>query len=358
MYIVIRNRDILLDAIPPCFSSNPYCPSGPTWSSEARRREFITILGGAAVAWPLAARAQQAGKLPIIGFLGTDASLWSLRTAAFVERLRALGWIEGRTVSIEYRWDEGHPERVAETAAEFVHLKVDVIVTNGGAVVALKRATAAIPIVFAIANDPVGGGLVASLARPGGNVTGLSVQSTDLASKGVELLREVAPQLRRLAIILDVGYPSAVLEMGDVQAAARTFGLEATPLEIRRADDIAPAFEALKVRAEALYVVSDPLVNANRTLILTFALSARMPTIWNNRGYVQAGGLMSYGPNFPDLFRRAAEMVDKILRGAKAADIPVEQPTKFDLVINRTTAKALGLEVPHNLLVLADEVIE
>ena len=194
--------------------------------------------------------------------------------------------------------------------------------------------------------DPVGTGLVASLARPGGNVTGLSIQQTDLAGKRLELLREVVPGLRRLAIMANVGNPAAVLEMGEVQAAARTLGLEVATFEIRRAEDIAPAFEALKGRADALYVCSDPLVITNRIRINTLALGARLPTMYGIREYVEAGGLMSYGPNFPDLFRRAADYVDKILRGAKPADIPVEQPTKFDLVINLTTAKALGLDDP------------
>ena len=279
--------------------------------------------------------------------------------AAFVQRLRELGWIEGRTVAIEYRWAEGRSERFAEIAAEFVRLKVDVIVTSGtAAVVAAKQATSVIPIVFAAAGDPVGTGLVASLARPGGNVTGLSIQQTDLAGKRLELLREVVPGLRRLAIMANVGNPAAVLEMGEVQAAARTLGLEVATLEIRRAEDIAPAFEALKGRADALYVCADPLVNTNRIRINTLALGARLPTMHGIREYVEAGGLMSYGPNFPDLFRRAADYVDKILRGAKPADIPVEQPTKFDLVINLTTAKALGLDVPPTLLARADEVIE
>ena len=209
-----------------------------------------------------------------------------------------------------------------------------------------------------MAGDPVGTGLVASLARPGGNVTGLSIQQTDLAGKRLELLREVVPGLRRLAILANVGNPAAVLEMGEVQAAARTLGLEVATLEIRRAEDIAPAFEALKGRADALYVCADPLVNTNRIRINTLALGARLPTMHGFREYVEAGGLMSYGPNFPDLFRRAADYVDKILRGAKPADIPVEQPTKFDLVINLTTAKALGLDVPPTLLARADEVIE
>ena len=322
------------------------------------RRELLAALGGAAAGWPLVARAQQPGKPPTIGFLGTDASVWRPWTAAFVGRLRELGWIEGRSIAIEYRWLEGRLDRVAEIAAEFVHLKVDCIVTNGDAVPTIKKATSVIPIVFAIANDPVGGGLVASLARPGGNVTGLSGQATDLAAKRLELLREVVPRLRRLAIMLNVGYPSAVLEMGEVQAAARALGIEVAPLEIRRAEDVAPAFDMLKAQADALYVVVDTLVSANRTRIITFALGARLPTIWNTRGFVQAGGLMSYGPNFLDLFRSTAGLVDKILRGAKPGDLPVEQPTKFNLVINLTTAKALGLTVPRSLLARADEVIE
>jgi putative ABC transport system substrate-binding protein len=325
---------------------------------QLKRREFVTLLGGGAVAWPLVALAQQAGKLPTIGFLGTDSSLWSPWTAAFVQRLRELGWIEGRTIAIEYRWDKGRPERHAEFAAEFVRLKLDLIVANGIAVAKVKQATAVIPIVFPLAPDPVGGGLVASLARPGGNVTGLSVQGPDLAGKRVELLREVVPRLRRLAIMFDAGYPQAVLEMGEVQAAARTLGLEVAPLEIRRAEDIAPAFAALKAQADALYVVVTALTTANRTRIITLTLGARLPTVWSTRNYVQAGGLMSYGPNFAHLFRRAAEYVDKILRGAKPGDLPVEQPTKFELAINLTTARTLGLEVPPTLLALADEVIE
>ena len=317
-----------------------------------KRREFITLLGGAAAAWPLAARAQQPAKLPTIGFLGASTpSAMRQWTAAFVQRLRELGWIEGRTVAIEYRWAEGRSERYAEIAAEFVRLKVDVIVTYGSrSRLAAKQATSVIPIVFTMAADPVGAGLVASLARPGGNVTGLSIQLADLAGKRLELLREVVPGLRRLAIMANVGYPAAVLEMGEVQAAARTLGLEVVTFEIRRAEDIAPAFEALKGRAEALYVRADPLMFANRIRINTLALAARLPTMYGIREYVEAGGLMSYGPNFPDLFRRAADYVDKILRGAKPADLPVEQPTKFDLVINLTTAKALGLTIPPSLL--------
>jgi putative ABC transport system substrate-binding protein len=320
-----------------------------------RRREFIALLGGAAATWPLAARAQQAGKLRTIGFPGADASAFTPWTAAFVARLRELGWIENRTIAVEHRWSEGRIERYTEIAVEFVRLNVDVIVTGSHAVPAAKQATSVIPIVFVLALDPVGG-LVASLARPGGNVTGLSIQAADLAGKRLELLREVVPRLRRLAIMGNVGFAEAVLEMGEVQAAARTLGLEVAPLEIRRAEDITPAFEALK--ADALYVAQDALVATNRTRILTLALSAQQPTIFGTRDFVQAGALMSYGPNFPHHFRRAAELVDKILRGAKPADLPVEQPTRFELIINLTTAKALGIAVSPTVLARADEVIE
>jgi ABC-type uncharacterized transport system substrate-binding protein len=324
-----------------------------------RRREFITLLGGTA-AWPLAARAQQAAKLPTIGFLGqTTRSGGSEWVAAFVQRLHELGWNEGRTIAIEYRWAEGREERFAELAAELVRLKVDVIVTSGTpAVMASKQATSVIPIVFATAGEPVGNNLVASLARPGGNVTGLSILAADLAGKRLELLREVVPGLRRLAIMGNVGNPFTVLEMGEVQAAARTLGLEVTTLEIRRAQDIAPAFEALKGRGEALYVCADALANTNRIRINILAVGARLPTMHGSGDYVEAGGLMSYGANFPDQFRRAADYVDKILRGAKPGNIPIEQPTKFDLIVSLITARALGLEAPPTLLGRADEVIE
>jgi putative tryptophan/tyrosine transport system substrate-binding protein len=324
-----------------------------------RRRQFITLVGGAA-AWPLAARAQQPAKLPTIGFLGGNAaSAQSQLTAAFTQRLHELGWIEGRTATILYRWAEGRSDRSAEIAAEFVRLKVDVIVTSGTPqILAAKHATSVIPIVFASAGDPVGNGLVASLARPAGNVTGLSIQGTDLAAKRLELLREIVPGLRRLAIMADVGNPASVLEMGEIEAAAGTLGLGVARLEIRRTEDIASVFEAKKDRADALYVLPTSLALTNRIRINTLAVGARLPTMYGFREYVDAGGLMSYGPNFADLYRRAGEFVDKILRGTKPGDIPVEQPTKFDLVINLTTAKAIGLEVPDKLLALADEVIE
>jgi len=326
---------------------------------DLRRRRFITLLGAAA-AWPLAARAQQPGKLPTIGFLGGASAVVENRwAAAFVQRLSALGWSEGRTVAIDVRWAEGRNDP-AEIVAEFVQRKVDVIVTYGTpSILAAKQATSAIPIVFAAAGDPVRTGIVASLARPGGNVTGMSILATDLTGKRIELLREVVPGLRRLAVLGNVGNPQVVVEIGEVQAAARTLGLDVvTSLEIRKAEDVAPAFESFKGRADALFVVLDPLINNNRVPIATLAIGARLPTMHGLRDLVEAGGLMSYAANFPDLFRRTAGLVDKILRGVKPAEIPVEQPIKFDLVVNLNTAKALGLTISETFLARADEVIE
>src|SRR5215470_11535106 len=301
-----------------------------------RRREFIGLIGGAA-AWPVMLRAPARASVPTIGFLGTDASVWSPWTAAFVDRLRQLGWIDGRTVAIEYRWSQGRAERAAEIAAEFVRLKVDVIVTAGPAIATAKQATTVIPIVFALANDPVRSGLVASLAHPGGNITGLSVQSPDLAGKRLTLLREAVPNLRRLAIMLNAAFSEAVFEMDEVQARARSLGIEVTPAEIRRSENIAPAFEAVEAKADALYVVPDALMTANRTRIITLAVAERLPTITSTRDWVKAGGFMSYGPNFLAQFSRTAELVDKVLRGTKPGDIPVEEPTKFELTVNLTT---------------------
>jgi ABC-type uncharacterized transport system substrate-binding protein len=325
-----------------------------------RRREFIAVLGGAMGVWSVVARAQLAGKPPTIGFLGSSTpSAMSGWTAAFVQRLRELGWIEGRTVAIEYRWGEGRNERYTEIAEEFVRLKVDVIVTYGTPPSkAAKQATAVIPIVFAAAADPVGSGLVSSLARPGGNITGLSLQQSDIVGKKLELLREVVTGLRRLALLGNVGNASSMLEVGEVKTAAGTLGIEIVPVDIKRAEDIAPAFDAFGGSAEALYVSTDPLIFTNISRINTLAVGARLPTIYNGKEYVEAGGLMSYGPNYPHLFRRAADFVDKILRGAKPGDFPVEQPTKFDFAINLTTAKAIGLTIPPSLLARADEVIE
>ena len=324
-----------------------------------KRRGFITLLGGASVACAVAARGQSA-KRPTIGFLGTVAqSSWTRSIASFEARLRELGWIEGRNVAaIDYRWADGRNDRIAEIAAEFVRLKVDIIVTGGNAVLAIKKLTSTIPVVFAVAVDPVGSGFVDNLSRPGGNVTGLSIQGPDLAGKRAELLREVLPGLRRLAVMANVAYPAAKQELAEVRAAARALDVEVVALEIRGEQDIAPAFEGLKGRVEALYIASEALVDAKQVTINELALGARLPTVWGVSGGVQTGGLMSYGPSLPALFRRAADYVDQILRGAKPADLPVEQPTKFELVINLKTAKALGLNVPPALLARTDEVIE
>ena len=339
--------------------TEPPSPLTMLFSRHTRRREFIALLGGAVAACPLAARAQQI-KLPTIGLLGgATASAQAKWTTAFVQRLHELGWVEGQTVAIEYRWVEGRSERSPAIIAEFVRLKVDVIVTHATPnVLAAKQVTSVVPIVFPSAGDPVGNGLVTSLARPGGNVTGLSVQSSDLVQKAVQLLRELLPNLGRLAILYHIGNPVTALQTDAVKLAASRFGLDVAIAEVRRAEDIAPAIEALKDRAEALIVPSEPLYNTNRIQISSWALKAQLPTIYFDRVYIETGGLMSYGPNWPSLWRRAAEVVDKILRGAKPADIPVEQPRTFELVINLKTAKALGLTVPDQLLVAADEVIE
>jgi putative ABC transport system substrate-binding protein len=323
-----------------------------------KRRKFITLLGGAAVALPYAVRAQQLGKPLTIGVLGANATVWAPWMAAFVSRLQELGWVEGHTIAIEYRWAEGSSERVSEIAADFLRQKVALIVTYGSAAAVLKQQNTVTPIVFAVAIDAVRGGLVPSLVRPGGNLTGMSIQQSDLVGKRLELLRGVIPQFRRLAIMFDAGFAVSVMEAGDVKVAARAIGLDFASLEIRRPDDIPTNFEALHDKVDALYVVSDALIATMRTRILTLALNARLPTILSYRDYVVAGGLMSYGPNFADLFGRAADMVDKILRGAKPGDIPVEQASKFELVINRTTAKIIGLQIPTTLLVTADEVLE
>jgi putative ABC transport system substrate-binding protein len=314
------------------------------------------MLAGAA-AWPLAAGAQH--KLPTVGVLGVaTSSAWESNIAAFTQRLDELGWIDARTLAFEYRWAEGNSDRFPELAAELVHLKVDLILTAGGAVAAAKQATRVIPIVFAVASDPVGTGLVTSLARPGGNVTGLSVQATDLAGKRVDLLRELVPSLRRFVIMVNPEYTAAARESNEVEAAARSFGFETRTLEIRTTPDIGAGIRKLDHRVDSLYVCIDPLTDTEKILIATSALTARIPTMGGFRESVRAGSQLFYGPNTERMFRRAAELVDKILRGTQPGDIPVEQATKFDLVINLGTAKALGLTIPDKLLALADEVIE
>jgi len=324
-----------------------------------RRRDFI-VGGSAAVVLSAPLRAEQSTKRRTIGFLGAASpELAGPWVAAFVKRLGELGWTEGRNVTIEYRWAEARTERYGEIATELANRNVDVIVTWASApVLAAKRATTTIPIVFAAQMDPVGAGVVASLARPGGNITGMSIQQTDTAGKRIELLREVVPRLARLAVMANSGAPGAIIEMREVATTARTLGLEVIPIEVSQAGEIFSSIESIKDRVEALYVATDPLIFSNRIEINAMAQRQRTLTIYGSREYVDAGALMSYGPNWIDLFRHAAEQVDKILRGTKPADIPVQQPTKFDLVVNLRTAKALGLEIPPSLLARADEVID
>jgi putative ABC transport system substrate-binding protein len=324
-----------------------------------RRRQFLLIAGGAA-AWPLAGRAQQPARRPTVGFLGTSTSeAWRPWIAAFVQRLGERGWIDGRTVAIDVRWAEGKAERFAEIAADFARQNVDVIVTSGAAAPAAKQATSAIPIVFMLANDPVGTGIVPNLSRPGGNVTGLSSQSRDLAGKRLEMLREVVPGLRSLGVLVNAASVSGRgAEVPAVKAVAATFDLEIITLEVQRAEEIEPAIASLAGRAGAVYVVQDPLFIAARDLLSASTTGARLPNVHGAREFVEAGGLMSYGASFPEIFRRAADYVDRILRGAKPGDLPIEQPTKFDFVLNQTTAKALGLHLSQTLLARADEVIE
>jgi putative tryptophan/tyrosine transport system substrate-binding protein len=326
---------------------------------DTPRREFVFMLGSAAVAWPLAAHAQTPRKLPTIGLLipGTRAAHgpWF---DALVRRLTELGWADGRTVAIEYRYADGRSDRYDEIAAEFVRLKVDLIVTMGPAAQQARRATSVIPIVLPLSGDPVGVGLAASLARPGGNVTGLSIMQPELASKRLELLREIVPNIRRLAIMVNPGFRDVVLEANEVQAMAQSLGIEVATLDVWRGEEIMPALESLKEHPDALYVPSDATFNSNRIAINTFALNARLPTMLAFRELVEVGGLMCYGPNYTSMFRRAAEYVDKILRGAKPADMPFEQPTKFDLVVNLKIAKVLGLMIPESFLLRADDVIE
>lgn len=324
-----------------------------------RRRWFIAGLATTA-AWSMLARAQQAAKLPRLGFIGSStASAMSSWIAAFTRRLGELGWIEKKTITIDYQFADGRNDRYVQIANNFVRQKVDVIVTYGTPPTkAAKAATQIIPVVFAAAADPVGAGLVQSLARPGGNVTGLSLQQSDIAGKKIELLRETLGSLRKLAILGNIANPGSVLEIKEVETVAGKLGIEVVTLELRTVEDIAPAFKTLNERAEAVYVSTDPFILSNVDRINALATSAQLPTIYNGREYLQTGGLLSYGPNYPDLFRQAAELVSKILLGSKPADLPVEQPTKFDFVINNRTAKALGLTLSPSMLARADEVIE
>ena len=317
------------------------------------------LTGSAALVSMSAAYGQQTAKPPIVGFLvaGTQAShgAW---VAAFVERLSKLGWADGRNVKIEYRWAAGDVRQITEFAAEFVQQKVDVIVTSAYGVVAAKQATSSIPIVFAAYGDAVAHGIVESLARPGGNVTGLSIQPRELSSKRLELVRDIIPNVRRLAALVNTNYSGVTQEVIGIRAASAKLNIEANILEIQTADDIEAAMATLTSQTDALYVYSEPLTNANKSKIIKAATAAKIPTIFGFREFVDAGGLISYGPNFIDLFARAAEFTDKILRGARPADMPIQQPVKFDFIINLKTAKALGLNISETVLTRADEVIE
>jgi putative ABC transport system substrate-binding protein len=321
-----------------------------------RRREFIGLVGGAALAWPLAVRAQQAGKIYKIAFLYPGSS--SVGIPTLIEELRRLGWIEGKNIVLEQQYANNRPDRLPALASELAQRKVDVVVAGTTlAVLAMKQATSTIPVVMSGSADALASGLIASLARPGGNVTGMTVMTPETAGKRVELLREAIPSLHRLAIFGHFSYPAAVSERDAVEAAALALGLDTVQVDLQRAEEIPAAIEPLAGRVDAIYIQDGPLTTDNRVLINKSALVARLPTMHTFRHALDGGGLLSYGPNIPDLYRRAAQFTDKILRGASPTDIPVEQPTKFDFVINLQTAKALGLTIPDRLLALA-EVIE
>ena len=325
------------------------------------RRTFLAGAGAGHLAAPLTAEAQQAGKVHRIGMLETTSmALNAANIEAFRQGLRELGYVEGRNYIIEYRSADGRSERFPDLAAELVRQKVDVILTRGTpAVMAAKSATGAIPVVMAASSDPVLSGVVASLARPGGNITGLSSIVHEVSGKRLELIREVFPGVSRIAVLLIMSNPAEALQWKETEIAASSLRVQVQLLDVRKAGDFGRAFDAaIKQRAGALVVGLDTLTQTNHRFIVDLAAKHRLPTIYGTREFVDAGGLMGYGVSYPDLYRRAATYVDKILKGAKPADLPVEQPTKFDLVINLKTAKALGLTIPPSLLARADEVIE
>jgi putative tryptophan/tyrosine transport system substrate-binding protein len=325
---------------------------------QVRRREFITLLGGAA-AWPIAARAQQSERPRKIGYL-SPGQFEPRIDGLIIEALGRLGWIEGKNLLFERRYADNDADQLARMANELVRLNVDVIVARGTlGPLAAKRATASIPIVMESSGDPLGSGLVASLARPGGNVTGMSLMAPDLGGKRLEILREILPTLSRVAILWNAANPYPAVVFRETESAARKLGLGVHSAEVRTPGDFGPSLEAAaQQRSGALIIVEDPLTMNHRNVIAEFAATRRLPAIYGLREYVSAGGLMSYGANYADQARRAAVYVDKILKGASPADLPVEQPTKFELVINLKTVKALGIEVPPMLLARADEVIE
>jgi len=326
-----------------------------------RRRDFLTLIGGAAAVWPLAARAQQRGQVAHIGILETKSrELNAANLSAFQQGLRELGYVEGQNLLLEYRSADGRTERFPGLAAELVELKVDVIVTRGTpAALAAKKATETIPIVMAANGDPLGSGLVAGLAHPGGNITGLSALVLDLYPKRVELLRDMNPALTRIAGLFNPDTIIGLREWDEVTKSARSLGIAAELIEVRNRNALAPAFDAASgQRIEALLVGLETVTESNQELVVELAATHRIPTMYSEREFVDAGGLLAYGVRYPDLYYRAAAYVDKIMKGAKASDLPVQQPTKIELVINLKTAKALGLTVPQTLLVAADEVIE
>ena len=325
------------------------------------RRTFIGTLAVFLLAAPLAAEAQPPAKAPRIGFLATHSpAVTANHLEAFRQGLRALGYVEGRNIAIEYRWAEGRAERFPDFAVELVGLKVDVIVaTSSPLALAAKNATRTIPSVFATAADPVGSGLVASIAHPGGNVTGLSLLAPEIVAKQLDLLKEAVPKASRVAVLSNPANPYTAVLVKETEAAARSLGVRVQLLEVRGADALDSAFAAVtKERPDALFALFDPLLVGHRTRIAEFANKNRLPAMYPHREYAEASGLMAYGSDLRDNFRRAATYVDKILKGAKPADLPVEQPTKFELVINLKTAKALGLTIPQSLLLRADEVIQ
>jgi ABC-type uncharacterized transport system substrate-binding protein len=322
------------------------------------RRTFLAGTGAVLLAAPLIGEAQQAGKIYRIGFLNprSGQNEWD---EAFRQTLRELGYVEGRTITIEYRWGAGNEERLAEMAAELVQLKVDIIVAAATvAIQAAKRATNTIPIVMAAVSDPVGIGIVASLSRPGGNVTGLTLMTPDLAGKRLQWLREILPKTTRVAILGGRGGATRLF-LEQMRAAAQQTGVQLVLPEVIGAEDLPGAFTVMqRERAQALIVEVGPLTSDHRRRIVELAAQYRLPAMYEVRGFVESGGLMSYGPSIVEMYRRTAVYVDKILKGAKPADLPIEQPTKFELIINLKTAKALGLTIPPSLLGRADEVIQ
>jgi putative ABC transport system substrate-binding protein len=324
------------------------------------RRAFLGVAAaGSLIAMPAVARAQQAGKVHRVGFLSLQSGLTST-TEAFPKEMRELGYVEGRNLIIEYRWAARKEERLPELAAELVRLKVEVIVTAAAPTIeAARRATSTIPIVMATAADPVGSGLVASLARPGGNVTGLTALSTELAGKRLQLARELVPKATRVAVLAYHGSSVTRLFLEEMRAAAQQIGVQLVVQEVNETGDLTGAFTAMqRERAQALVVQVSPFSADNAKRIVELAAQHRLPAMYDVRSFVDAGGLVSYGPSLPEMFRRAAFYVDKILKGAKPADLPIEQPTKFELVINLKAAKALGLTIPPALLARADQVIQ